>query len=152
MSSTDGIRPDTQAEHGHQRCGRAGPEAASITNLVATGGKFYTTKNCALSALLPNTACINGTVRLNANGSQQFPYNTLAGSLDRKSLDLSATYDLTDGLAIFMDGFYSKRTSQQIASVGAAAGSQLSNGTYPGFLHPGELSGQPVPARHSSPT
>src|SRR6185503_12434999 len=111
VSSTDGS--DLTLKQNTVINGVVVPAGTIITNLVATGGKFYTTKNCALTAVLPNTACINGTVKLNANGSPQFPYNTLAGSLDRKSLDLSATYDLTDGLAIFMDGFYSKRTSQQ---------------------------------------
>jgi len=105
--------------------------------LVGVNGAFYTTHNCAaLVPLLPNTACINGTVKLNANGSAQFPWNTLVGSLDRKSIDFSGQYDITDGLTVFGDGFYTKRTSGQKLRSEPLLGSQLANGTYPGFFIP----------------
>ena len=114
--------------------------------LVATGGAFYTTGNPALANVLPNTLYLPnvGRVKLNANGSRATPWNTLQGSLDRKSIDVTANYDLFDNFTVFGDGFFNKRVSGQLLRPEPLLGSSIGNGTYPGFFIPANFPGNPT--------
>ncbi|WP_309662803.1 TonB-dependent receptor domain-containing protein, partial [Sphingomonas sp.] len=111
--------------------------------LVVVNGVYYTRQNPALAGVLPNTVFLpnKGVVKLNANGSKETPWNTLQGSIDRKSFNYSIDYDLTDGITLFSDGFYTKRTSRQLLRPEPLLGDQIANGTYPGFIIPAGFPG-----------
>ncbi|MFL6722205.1 MAG: TonB-dependent receptor domain-containing protein [Sphingomonas sp.] len=113
------------------------PAGTTISNLLAINGQFYTRTNPAVAGLLPNTLFLphvsGGVVKLNANGSRADPYNTLAGSLDRKEISLGAHYDLTDGLTAFADGFFSHRKSHQLLRPEPLLGDTIASSAYPGF-------------------
>ena len=114
--------------------------------LVSTGGQFFTTGNPALANLAPNTLFLPnvGVVKLNANGSKATPWNTLQGSIDRKSFNYAIDYDLAEGITLFSDGFYTKRTSRQLLRPEPLLGDQIANGTYPGFIIPAAFPGNPT--------
>ncbi len=92
------------------------PAGTKISGLVAIGGQFYTRSNPAIAALAPNLLDLPnvGVVKLNANGSAQTPWNTLAGSNDRRQLTFAGHYELTPDVTILADAFYTKRQSTQL--------------------------------------
>ncbi len=126
------------------------PAGATVSGLVGVNGQFFTRTNPALAAQLPNTAFVGGAVKLNANGSRQFPYNSLSGSSDRKQISASGHYDLTDNVTAFGSGFFTKHTSEQLLRSEPLLGDTIAAGPYPGFIIPADATGNPTTGAYSA--
>jgi iron complex outermembrane receptor protein len=124
----------------------------TISGLVGVNGQFYTTKNPALATVVPNTFFLPnvGKVKLNANGSKQYPWDTLAGESDRKQIGASGHYDLTDNLTVFGSGFFTKRTSQQLLRPEPLLGDTIAAGPFPGFIIPANAPGNPTTGSYAA--
>lgn len=126
------------------------PAGTVISGLVGVNGQFFTRTNPALAALLPNTAFVGGAVKLNANGSAQYPYNTLSGSSDRKQISASGHYDLTDDVTAYASGFFTKHTSEQLLRSEPLLGDTIASGPYPGFIVPANATGNPTTGSYAA--
>jgi outer membrane receptor protein involved in Fe transport len=124
----------------------------TVSGLVGVNGQFYTRTNAVLATLLPNTVYLPnvGVVKLNANGSKQYPWNTLAGGADRKQAGFSGHYDLTDGVTAFFDGFFTKRTSEQLLRPEPLLGDTIQAGIFPGYIIPANAPGNPTTGAYAA--
>ncbi len=127
------------------------PAGTVITGLVGVNGQFFTRTSTQLAAQnLPNTAYVGGAVKLNANGSSEYPYNSLAGSSDRKQISASGHYDLTDNLTAYASGFFTKHTSEQLLRSEPLLGDTIATTVYPGFIIPADAVGNPTTGAYSA--
>lgn len=126
------------------------PAGTTFSGLVGVNGQWYTRSNSALAGILPNTLFVAGNTKLNANGSAQYPWNTLEGSSDRKQISLSGHYDISDNVTVFGQGFFTKHTSEQLLRPEPLLGDTIAAGPYAGFIIPADAPGNPAGAAYAA--